>query len=53
VTYNGKEVNGKNVLDLITLDPPEGSTVKICAEGPDAAEAIYAVEQMIQLRSED
>jgi phosphotransferase system HPr (HPr) family protein len=53
VTYNGKEVNGKNVLDLITLDPPEGSTVKIRAEGPDAAEAIHAVEQMIQLRSED
>ena len=51
VVYNGKEVNGKNVLELITLDPPEGSTVRIRAEGPDAAEAMHAVEQLIQSQS--
>ena len=27
VSYDGKEVNGKNVLDLMTLAAPEGSTV--------------------------
>jgi phosphocarrier protein len=53
VTYNGKEVDGKSVLDLITLAPPEGATVRIRAEGPDAAEAMHAVEQMIQSRLED
>ena len=53
VTYNGKEVDGKNVLDLITLAPAEGATVRIRAEGPDAAEAMHAVEQMIQSRLED
>ena len=52
VAYNGKEVNGKNVLELITLDPPEGSTVRIRAEGPDAAEAMHAVEQLIQSQSD-
>ena len=52
VAYNGKEVNGKNVLELITLDPPKGSTVRIRAEGPDAAEAMHAVEQLIQSQSD-
>ena len=51
VAYNGKEVDGKSVLDLMTLSPAEGSTVQIRAEGPDAAEATHAVEQLIQSRS--
>jgi phosphotransferase system HPr (HPr) family protein len=53
VAYNGKEVDGKSVLDLMTLSPAEGSTVQIRAEGPDAAEAMHAVEQLIQSRSEE
>jgi len=48
VGYDGKEVNGKNVLDLMTLAPPEGSTVRVIAEGPDAAEAMHALDQLMQ-----
>src|SRR6476469_9205886 len=48
VSYDGKEVDGKNVLDLMTLAPPEGSTVRVRAEGPDAAEAMHALEQLMQ-----
>ena len=51
VGYDGKEVDGKSVLDLMTLVPPEGSTVRVRAEGPDAAEAMHAVEHLIQSRS--
>jgi len=51
VAYNGKEVDGKSVLDLLTLSPADGSTVRIRAEGPDAAEAMHAVEQLIQSHS--
>jgi len=47
VGYDGKEVDGKNVLDLMTLAPPEGSTVRVIAEGPDAAEAMHALEQLM------
>jgi phosphotransferase system HPr-like phosphotransfer protein len=53
VAYNGKEVDGRNILELITLAPPEGSTVRIRAEGPDAAEAMHAVEQLIQSQSDE
>jgi phosphocarrier protein HPr len=48
VAYDGKEVDGKSVLDLLTLAPLEGSTVKVRAEGPDAAEAMHALEQMMR-----
>jgi phosphocarrier protein HPr len=53
VGYDGKEVDGKNALDLMTLAPPEGSTVRVRAEGPDAVEAIHAVEQLLRSRSDE
>ena len=48
VGYDGKEVDGKSVLDLMTLAPPEGSIVRVRAEGSDAAEAMHALEQLTQ-----
>jgi phosphocarrier protein HPr len=48
VAYGGKEVDGKSVLDLVTLAPPEGSTVRVRAEGPDAAEAMHALEELMR-----
>ena len=48
VGYDGKEVDGKSVLDLMTLAPPEGSTVRVRAEGSDAAKAMHALEQLMQ-----
>ena len=53
VGYNGNEVDGKSVLDLMTLTPPEGTKVWIRIEGPDAAEAMQAVDQLVQSRSDD
>ena len=50
VAYDGKEVDGKNVLDLMTLAAPEGSTVRVRAEGSDAAEAMHALERLIRSR---
>src|SRR6185295_12331413 len=53
VGYNGTEVDGKSVMDLLTLTPPEGTKVWIRIEGSDAAEAMHAVDQLIQRRSDD
>ena len=53
VGYNGTEVDGKSVLDLMKLAPPEGTKVWIRIEGPDAAEAMHAVDQFIQQRSDN
>jgi phosphocarrier protein HPr len=53
VAYNGREVDGKSVLELMTLAPPEGSAVRVRVEGPDAAQAMHALEQLIQLRMDE
>ena len=53
VRYDGKEVDGKSVLDLMTLHPSEGSTVRVRAEGSDAAKAIHAVEQLVRSRTDE
>ena len=53
VRYNGTEVDGKSVLELMTLHPSEGSTVRVRAEGPDALEAIHAVEQLVRSRTDE
>jgi phosphotransferase system HPr (HPr) family protein len=43
-------IDGKSILDLMTLAPSEGSTVRVSAEGPDAIEAIHAVGQLVRSR---
>ena len=53
VGYNGTEVDGKSVLDLMTLAPPEGTKVRIRIEGPDAAEAMRTVDQLVQSDSDE
>jgi phosphocarrier protein HPr len=53
VGYNGTEVDGKSVLALMTLAPPEGTKVWIRIEGPDAVDAMHAVEQLVQSLSDD
>jgi phosphocarrier protein len=53
VGYNGNEVDGKSVLDLMTLTPPEDTKVSIRIQGPDAVEAMHAVDQLMQTRPND
>src|SRR5439155_22018395 len=53
VGYNGTEVDGKSVLALMKLAPPEGTKAGIHIEGPDAAEAMHAVDQLVQSRSDN
>ena len=53
VRYNGTEVDGKSVLDLMTLTPPEGSTVRVHVEGSDAAAAMLALDELMRSRPDD
>ena len=53
VRYGGKEVDGKSVLDLMTLHPSEGSTVRVRAEGSDATKAMHALEQLTQSQTDE
>ena len=53
VSYNGTEVDGKSVMDLMTLTPPEGTKVRVRIEGSDAADAMHAVDQLVEARSDE
>ncbi|HEU5246409.1 MAG TPA: HPr family phosphocarrier protein [Candidatus Udaeobacter sp.] len=53
VSYDGKEVDGKSVLELMTLALPEASTVRVPAEGPDAAEAMHELAQLMRPRPDE
>jgi phosphocarrier protein len=47
VAYNGKHADGRNVLELVALAPPDGSKVLIRVQGPDAAEAMLEIDRLI------
>lgn len=47
IVHHGREADGRNVLELMALAAPEGSTVVIRVEGPDAAEAMLAIDRLI------
>ncbi|MCU0587549.1 MAG: HPr family phosphocarrier protein [Syntrophobacteraceae bacterium] len=50
ISKSGSTVNGKNLLDLLTLVCPKGSKVLISARGPDAAEALSALAALFQAK---
>src|SRR3954464_5128195 len=50
VAKEGEEVNGKSIMGLMMLAAGQGSKLRIRAEGPDAAQAIQEIEELIQSR---
>ena len=45
----GNEViNGKSILDLLTLGAGNGTTLTLRADGPDAAAAVEALARLIE-----
>jgi phosphocarrier protein HPr len=47
VHYNGNQFNGKSILDLTTLAAECGTPLELEARGPDAAEAIDALADLV------
>jgi len=50
ISKSGNRVNGKSILDLLTLVCPHGSKVLIHACGPDAPDALSALEALFQTK---
>ena len=42
------EVNGKSIMGVMMIAAECGSTLQLKAEGPDAAEALDALERLIE-----
>jgi phosphocarrier protein len=47
VHHNGKEINGKSILDLTLLAAESGTRLDLEANGPDAMAAIDALARLV------
>jgi phosphotransferase system HPr (HPr) family protein len=47
VSLDGRTVNGKSIWDLISLAAMPGSELMLEADGPDAAEALEALAELL------
>jgi phosphocarrier protein len=45
--YNGKKVNLKSIMGVMSLGIGQGSEIKISAEGSDADEALKSLEETL------
>ncbi|MGM0873374.1 MAG: phosphocarrier protein HPr [Bacillota bacterium] len=46
--YNGKAVNLKSIMGVMSLGIPQGSQIKIIASGSDADEAVAGIEETLK-----
>ncbi|HUT16085.1 MAG TPA: HPr family phosphocarrier protein [Anaerolineae bacterium] len=47
-TKDGKEVNAKSILSILTLGAEQDSVSTITAEGEDEGEAVEALKQLVE-----
>ena len=50
ITKDGHTVDGKSILDVMTLACPQWGKLRVCARGPDAEEALRAIESLFQAK---
>ena len=48
VTIGGQRVDGRSVLELMTLGAPQGSVIEVEASGMDAPELLAAVTELAE-----
>jgi phosphocarrier protein HPr len=48
IERNGQIINGKSILGILTLACPQDGVLTIRSEGIDAAEAVNALENLIE-----
>jgi phosphocarrier protein HPr len=46
--YNGRTVNLKSIMGVMSLGIPQGAEIKIVVEGSDAAEAMAALTETLE-----
>lgn len=48
IRFDGQEVDGKSILNILTLACPVGSEIAVKAEGPEADSLLDALEKLIE-----
>ena len=50
IVKDGQRVNGKSIMGVMMLAAAKGSTIRVEAQGPDAAEVVADIERLIDDR---
>lgn len=53
VSKEGQAVNGKSIIGLMMLAAAKGQEIQIAAEGPQAAEVLEALTELIERRFDE
>jgi phosphocarrier protein HPr len=53
VEKDGNQVSGKSIMGLMTLEAGRGTVLRVTAQGPDAQEALDALEQLVLRKFEE
>ncbi|WP_284141455.1 MULTISPECIES: phosphocarrier protein HPr [unclassified Virgibacillus] len=48
IAYNGKKVNLKSIMGVMSLGIPTGAEISVIADGSDEEEAIKGIEEVIK-----
>ena len=48
VSWDGRTVNGRSVIELLTLGAPHGSVLEVRISGPGAEAALVALRQVVE-----
>jgi phosphotransferase system HPr (HPr) family protein len=48
VAHKEREANAKSILGVLTLGAEQGAVITIRAEGPDAAQALAALQTLVE-----
>lgn len=48
IEYNGKRVNAKSILGLLTLGVTKGQTITIVTQGPDEESALTTLTKLVE-----
>ncbi|WP_057915482.1 phosphocarrier protein HPr [Peribacillus muralis] len=46
--YKGKQVDLKSILGVMSLEIPQGETIKIIAQGDDAEQALSNIDELMK-----
>lgn len=44
---DGRTTDGKSILGILLLAAPQGTEIEVACEGPDEAEALAALEELV------
>ena len=50
ITKDGQSVNGRSIMGIMMLAAEQGSTIDVDTSGPQAAEALEAIRELVEAR---